>query len=149
MTWDDAQASFSRGAVSQESGSPLTFLDPSTCDDILADIRQPDGTLPDFGSIPSEPGSPPPALEREPEVTHSGQGSQTYPALSRDQATQALSQPHLWLSATQTPALASSVPVSLGATHRRSVRRQAPSPHGPKCLEWPSPTRPPTWPRSW
>jgi len=50
---------------------PLT-LDPATCDDILADIRQPDRTLPDFGSIPSEPGTPPPALEREvPTVTGS------------------------------------------------------------------------------
>jgi len=57
MSWDDAQASFSCG------GSPLTYLDATQCDDILADIRQPGGTLPDFWSIPSEPSSPPPHLE--------------------------------------------------------------------------------------
>jgi len=39
MSWEDAQASFSLG-VSQGSGSPLTFLDPNMCDDILADIRR-------------------------------------------------------------------------------------------------------------
>jgi len=72
MSSDDAQASFSRG------GSPLTFLDVTQCDDILADIRQPDGTLPDFGSLPSEPGS-------------------------RDQATQVVSRPHQGTSSTQTP----------------------------------------------
>jgi len=105
MAWDDARASFSRGAGSPGSGSPITFLDPSTCDDILADIRGPDGTLPDFGSIPSEPGSPPPALELE--VTHSEQGIQTDPAPTQDQATQVLSRPHQGTSSSQTPALAS------------------------------------------
>jgi len=58
MSWDDAQASFSLGACSQGSGSPITFLDPNTPDDIFADIRGPDGTLSDFGSIPNAPGSP-------------------------------------------------------------------------------------------
>jgi len=47
MSWDEAQASFSR------VGSPLPFLEAAVCDDILADMRQPDGTLPDFGSIPA------------------------------------------------------------------------------------------------
>jgi len=65
MSWADSQALFSQEACSQGSGSPVTFLDAITCDDILADIQRPDGTLPDFGSIPSEPGSPPPALEAE------------------------------------------------------------------------------------
>jgi len=85
MSWDDAQASFNLGAVSQGSGSPVTFLEATTCDDILADIRGPDGTLPDFGSILSEPGSPPPALELE--VTHSDRVTQTDPAPSRDHTT--------------------------------------------------------------
>jgi len=60
LSWAEAQEQFCLGAeaMSQGSGSHITFLDPSTCDDILADIRGPDGTLPDFGSIMSEPGSP-------------------------------------------------------------------------------------------
>jgi len=105
MSWDDAQGSFSRGADSQTSGSPLTFLDPASCDNILADIRQPDGTLPDFGSIPSEPGTPPPELERE--VTHIDRDTQTNHAPTQDRGTQAISRPHQWSSGTQTPALVS------------------------------------------
>jgi len=68
LSWGDAQEQFSLGAeaMSQGSGSPIAFLDPGTCDNILAYIRRPDGTLPDFGSIPSEPGLPPPALEGDP-----------------------------------------------------------------------------------
>jgi len=105
MSWDDTQASFSRGADNQTSGSPLTFLDTATCDDILADIRQPDGTLPDFGSIPSEPGTPPPELERE--VTHIDRETQTDHAPTQERGTQAISRPHQWSSGTQTTALAS------------------------------------------
>jgi len=48
--------------MSQESGSPVNFLDTETCDDILKDLRGADGTLPDFES---DPGSPPPTLEAE------------------------------------------------------------------------------------
>jgi len=107
LSWADAQEQFSLGAeaMSQGSGSPVAFLDATTCEDILADIRRPDGTLPDFGSIPSEPESPPPALELE--VTHSDRVTQTELAPSRDQATQVLSRPHRWTSATKTPALTS------------------------------------------
>jgi len=85
----------------------LQFFSFSISEIILADLRGPDGTLPDFGSIPSEPGLPPPALEREPEVPYSDPGTQTQPAPSRDQSTQVLSRSHQWSSATQTPALAS------------------------------------------
>jgi len=64
LSWADAQEQFSRGAeaMSQGSGSTVDFLDASQCDDILADIGQPDGPLPDFGSIPSEPSSPPSSI---------------------------------------------------------------------------------------
>jgi len=86
--------------MSQGSGSPIAFLDPGRCDDILADIRRPDGTLPDFGSIPSERGLPPPALELE--VTHIEREMQTDPAPTHDRATQVLSRPHQGTSATQT-----------------------------------------------
>jgi len=41
-------------------GSPVQFLDPATCDDILANLRGADGILPNFDS---EPGTPPPTLE--------------------------------------------------------------------------------------
>jgi len=75
LSWADAQEQFSLGAeaMSQGSGSPINFLDAVTCDDILANIRGPDGTLPNFGSIGSEPGSPAPALELE--VTHGERGT--------------------------------------------------------------------------
>jgi len=107
LPWADAQEQYSLGAeaMSQGSGSPVTFLDTATCDDILADIRGPDGTLPDFGHIASEPGSPPPALELE--VTHSEGETQTDPALTQDLATQVLSRIHQGKSSTQTPAPAS------------------------------------------
>jgi len=91
--------------MSQGSGSPVTFLDTPTCDDILADIRSPDCTLPDFDSIPSEPGSPPPVLELA--VTHCERESQTDPTPTQDQATQVLSRPHQETSSTQSPTLAS------------------------------------------
>jgi len=51
--------------MSQGSGSPVTFFAPETCEDILKDLRGTDGTLPDFNSVASDPGSPPPALEVE------------------------------------------------------------------------------------
>jgi len=98
MSWDDAQASFSRG------GSPLPFLDPSVCDDILADIRQPDGTFPDFGSIPSQPSSPPPQLE----VARINKATQSQPHPSQDVGTQAMCRPHQGTSETQTPSPPSS-----------------------------------------
>jgi len=93
MSWDDAQAAFSRG------GSPLPFLDDTQCNDILADIRRPDGTLPDFGSIPSEPSSPPPRLE----VARSNRATQVEAPQHCDVGTQALSRPHQGTTATQTP----------------------------------------------
>jgi len=146
-----AQEQFSLGAesMSQGSGSPVNFLDTAACDDILQDIRVPDCKLPDFGSIRSEPGSPPPALELE--VTHGERGTQTSPAPTQDrattvlivsarttsdQATQVLSRPHQGTSSTQTPASAStsdqttqvllrppsSVAYTLTATEAKSTR---------------------------
>jgi len=47
MSWADAQASFSLGACSQGSGSPVAFMDATTCDNLLADQRGADGQLPD------------------------------------------------------------------------------------------------------
>jgi len=95
-------------AMSQGSGSPINLLDPETCDGILQDLRGADGQLPDFGSVGSEPGSPPPALELE--VTHSVRETQTPPGSvpgpsnncphrprptpTCDRATQVLSRPH-------------------------------------------------------
>jgi len=90
MSWDEAQAAFSR------VGTPLPFLDPSVCDNILADIRQPDGTLPDFGSIPSQPSSPPPHLE----VACCNRSTQVDTPRSHDVGTQALSRPHQGTMAT-------------------------------------------------
>jgi len=84
---------------------PFTLLDPNTCDDILAAIRGPDGTLPDFGSIPSAPGSPPPELEAE--VAQANKDTQTFPVSTCDQSTQVVNRPHQGTNATQTPAPAS------------------------------------------
>jgi len=93
--------------MSQGSGSPVTFLDTATRDDILADIRGPDGTLPDFGSIASEPGSPLQLTHGERgsaggglELTHGKRETQTDPAPTQDQATQVLSRPHQGTSST-------------------------------------------------
>jgi len=118
MSWADAQASFSQGACSQGSGSPVAFMDAETFDHLLADLRGADGQLPDFDSIGSESGSPPPALEAE--VAHCKRATQTFPVSTRNQstdalaplatsdaATQVLSRPHQGTSSTQTPALAS------------------------------------------
>jgi len=92
MSWDEAQASFSR------MDSPIPFLDASVCDDILADLRQPDGTLPDFGSIPSQPSSPPPHLV----VACYNQSTQCDTPLFRHVGTQALRRPHQGTTASQT-----------------------------------------------
>jgi len=65
LSWDEAQAQFSLGAeaMSQGSeGSPVLFLDPAACDNILTDLRSSDGSLSMFDS---DPGSPPPAFEAE------------------------------------------------------------------------------------
>jgi len=79
---------FSLGAeaMSQGSaGSPVLFLDPAACEDILADLRDVDGRLPSFSD--SEPGSPPPRLESE--VTHHDKTSQTPMIRLRDRSTSA------------------------------------------------------------
>jgi len=73
--------------MSQGSGSPVTFLDPKTCDDILKDIRGADSTLPDFDSVESGPGSPPPALEVEVACDRT---TQTSPTPTQDQSTYVL-----------------------------------------------------------
>jgi len=78
--------------MSQGSGSPLAFLDATSCDDILADLRHPDGTLPDFGSIPSVPGSPPPELEAA--VAQGNKDTQTCSVSTCDQSMQVVSRPH-------------------------------------------------------
>jgi len=58
-------------------GSPVFFLDPAACDEILADFRGEDGSLPTFDS---ERGSPPPTLEAE--ETHGERATQTSPVPS-------------------------------------------------------------------
>jgi len=73
--------------MSQGSGSPVTFLDAETCDDILRDIRGADGKLPEFGSVESDPGSP--RLALEPEVA-CDRATQTSPTLTHEQPVQAL-----------------------------------------------------------
>jgi len=114
-TWDVAQAAYSQGAeaMSQGSaGSPVLFLNPAACEDILADRRGEDGRLPSFSD--SEPGLPPPLLEVE--MTHLDRGTQTPlvprrdrstsalpPVPTVDQSTQVISRPHQATSATQTP----------------------------------------------
>jgi len=118
MSWADAQASFSLGACSQGTGSPVAFMDAAMCDNLLQDLRGDDGQLPDFGNIGSEPGSPPSVLEAA--VAHGERATQTYPVSTCDQltdarapaatsdvATQVLSRPHQGTSATQTLAPAS------------------------------------------
>jgi len=106
------------------AGSPVLFLDPAACDEILADLKGEDGNLPTFSD--SEPGSPPPMLEAE--VTHLNKGTQTPsvrcrdrsssapppvptvdqatsarpPISTVDQSTQVVSRPHQATSATQT-----------------------------------------------
>jgi len=87
MSWADAQASFSLGAFSEGSGSPVAFIDAETYNNILADLRRADGQLPDSDSIGSEPGSPPPALEAA--VAHGERATQTYPVSTCDQSTDA------------------------------------------------------------
>jgi len=96
-------------------GSPVNFLDPATCDDILHDLQHADGSFPTFYF--SDPGSPPPALEAA--VAYGKRGTQTSPLLTHDQstnvikvpapvstsnqATQVISRPHQASSLTQTP----------------------------------------------
>jgi len=84
LSWADAQEQFSQGAMSQGSGSPVNFLDPETCNTILQDLRGADGKLPDFDSIESDPGSPPPALEA---AVALDRATQTAPASTQDQST--------------------------------------------------------------
>jgi len=88
MSWDEAQAAFSRG------GSPLPFLDASACDEILAHIRLPDGTLPNFAPVPS---SPPPPLE----VALVNQSTQVDPPPSRTVSTHVQCRPHQGTIGTQ------------------------------------------------
>jgi len=117
LSLDEAQAQFSLGAeaMSQGSeGSPVLFLDPAACEDILADLRGADCSLPTFES---DPGSPPPTLEAE--VSCGERATQTSPVQTQDQAayvlmvpppvsvadtaTQVISRPHQATSFTQTP----------------------------------------------
>jgi len=118
-TWDDAQAAFSQGAeaMSQGSaGSPVLFLDPAACEDILADLRGEDGRLPTFSD--SDPISPPPMLEAEvthhdrtsqtPTVSHRDRSTSALPPLTVEQSTQVASRPHQATSATQTAASSTS-----------------------------------------
>jgi len=69
--------------MSQGSGSPVAFLDAETCDNILQDLREADGKLPDFNSVESDPRSPPPAFE--PEVALD-RATQTVPTPTQDQS---------------------------------------------------------------
>jgi len=67
LSWDEAQAKFGlrAGPMSKGSGSPVAFLDAETCDQLIQDLRGVEGQLPDFASVGSDPGSPPPALKAE------------------------------------------------------------------------------------
>jgi len=85
----------------QPGGVASPLFDASVCDDILADMRQPDGTLPDFGSIPSQSSSPPPQLE----VARSNKTTQVDPTQYCDVGTQALSRPHQGTAGTQTSSI--------------------------------------------
>jgi len=71
--------------MSQGSGSPVAFLDAETCENISQDLRGADGKLPDFDSVGSDPGSPPPALEAK--VAYGERATQTSPVQTQDQAT--------------------------------------------------------------
>jgi len=96
----------------------VAFFDAETCDQLIQDLRGVDGKLPDFESVGSDPGSPPPALEAE--VAHGERATQTSPVPTHDQSTdtltttvstsdqstQVLSRPHQATSGTQTPSLA-------------------------------------------
>jgi len=67
-------------AMSQGSEElQVHFLDPATCDDILADLRGADGSLPNFES---DPGTPPPELEA---VVACERRTQTSPTPTQDQ----------------------------------------------------------------
>jgi len=133
---DDAQAQFSQGAeaMSQGSeGSPVLFLDPAACNNILANLRGEDGCLPTFSD--SEPGTPFPTLEAE--ETHGERATQTSPVQTHDQSTsvlpapvstsdqstQVVSRPHQATSHTQTPSSAPTVEQSTQVLFRppRSV----------------------------
>jgi len=65
-------------------GSPVNFLDPDTCDDILQGLGREEGTLPNFDS---DPDTPPPALEAE---VACNRGTQTCPTPTQDQSTYVL-----------------------------------------------------------
>jgi len=89
LSWDVAQAEYSQGAeaMSQGSaGSPVLFLDPAACEDILPDLRGEDRCLPTFSD--SELGSP--LLCYEVKVTHLDRSSQTPTVRYRDRSTSAL-----------------------------------------------------------
>jgi len=61
-------------------GSPGNFLDPVTCDDILADLRGANGSLPTFES---DAGTAPPELEAAVACERS---TQTSPTPTQDRA---------------------------------------------------------------
>jgi len=97
---DDAQGE----TMSQGSGgSPVNFLDPGTCEDILDGLQDTDGHMPAFDGSP--PVTPPPFLEREVgRATRDGH-TQTGAMYTRDRctntfidvtdvATQVVSRPH-------------------------------------------------------
>jgi len=111
-------------------GSPVNFLDTATCDAILEGLRDADGTMPDFTS----PDSPAPELERD--TTPTDRSTQTRVKRTAEKAmntftdvthtaTQVVSRPHLWTSATQTAPIV--VPSQDAATqdHLRPSRRYA------------------------
>jgi len=97
-----------RETTSQGSGgSPVNFLDTATCDAILEGLRDADGMMPDFAS----PDSPAPELERDmtPRDRYTQmrakrtaeKGMNTFTDVTHT-ATQVVSRPHRWTSATQT-----------------------------------------------
>jgi len=88
-------------------GSPVQFFDLATCDALLEGLREADGTLPDFTTSDL----PPPDLERDTAPTNRStqtrrtrtteRGNNTFLDVTHT-ATQVVSRPHLWTTATQT-----------------------------------------------
>jgi len=119
--------------MSQGSGgSPVNFLDPATCEAILDGLWDADERMPAFAVSP--PGTPPPLLLLE--MTTRDGHTQTGVSYSRekatntfidvtDAATQVVSRPHLWTSATQTATLVASTHDQTTQAHLRPRRSEA------------------------
>jgi len=128
--WPEAPTVPQEEAMSQ-GGSPVDFLDQATCDAILEGLRDQEGHIPDFTDSP--PGNPPPNLPRE--TTSRDGHTQTGACHSQrekasnthidvaDAATQVISRPHLWSTATQTATIVTESHDQATQDHLRPPRR--------------------------